>query len=362
MDLDVGSIGVNATSPTQPRTLVAGWFSFTGTGATVGDVMAKDVVCAWLDEAGMPYDVAIVPAFGPGVDWRTVDPSRYSHVVFVCGPFYRSDLLRRFERSKLVGVNLSMTEPVALWNPFDLLYERDSEDEARPDLAFGAPLAELPVVGFVPLPSGDADRGERGDTANELLRRLLVSRRVAVALLDTRLEGRVDGVSVSPAAIESLIRRLDLVVTVRLHGLALALRNGVPALAIDPVDGGGKILRQAKALGWPAVLHVGEATDRRLAEAFEFCLSDEAKTLARERAASAADQVAALGASFVDRIGDATPPPDWGDGRRRGTWGAPTGADGSRGQGDGMRSLMRRGLAKGVRSADRVLRAIERRL
>ncbi len=37
-----------------------------------------------------------------------------------------TNLLRQFEASRLVGVNLSIAEPVDDWNPFDLLLERDS--------------------------------------------------------------------------------------------------------------------------------------------------------------------------------------------------------------------------------------------
>ena len=75
------------------KTLVAGWFSFSGMGATAGDLMARDVVCDWLDEADVAYDVALDPPFtsGPGgaagVDWRAADPRHYARVVFVCGPF-----------------------------------------------------------------------------------------------------------------------------------------------------------------------------------------------------------------------------------------------------------------------------------
>lgn len=39
----------------------------------------------------------------------------------------------------------------------------------------------------------------------------------------------------TPDALAELMTRLDIVVTTRLHGLVLALRVGVPALAIDPV-------------------------------------------------------------------------------------------------------------------------------
>lgn len=353
---------MTATGRSEARTLVAGWFSFSGTGTTVGDVMAKDVVCSWLEAAGMRYDVAIAPAFGSGVDWRRVDQSHYSHVIFVCGPFYRSDLLRRFEGSKLVGVDLSMIEPVRDWNPFDLLLERDSEELVRPDLAFGAPRMTVPVVGFAPLPPEDADAGrEQASAANELLQGLLESRRVSVAPIDTRLEGRADGLSASPASVESLIGRLDAVVTARLHGLVLALRNGVPALALDPTEGGGKIVRQASALGWPAVLRLGEATDDRLNEAFEFCLSDEARALARERATDGARRVEEIGRTFVERMSQPVSDDGWGDGRRRGGW---VTTSGSRpvARIDRVRTLVRREAKRGVRSVDRWLRTLERRL
>lgn len=46
--------------------------------------------------------------------------------------------------------------------------------------------------------------------------------------------------------------RMDAVVTTRLHGMVFALKN-VPALAVDPIRGGAKILRQAEAIGWPVV-------------------------------------------------------------------------------------------------------------
>jgi polysaccharide pyruvyl transferase WcaK-like protein len=44
-----------------------------------------------------------------------------------------------------------------------------------------------------------------------------------------------------------VISRLDLVITMRMHGLVLALKHGVPALAVDPVAGGAKVTAQAQA-------------------------------------------------------------------------------------------------------------------
>jgi hypothetical protein len=57
-----------------------------------------------------------------------------------------------------------------------------------------------------------------------------------------------------PAQLDSLVQRLDAVFTTRRHGLVLALRHGVPALAVDPVAGAGKVSAQAHAWQWPALV------------------------------------------------------------------------------------------------------------
>src|SRR5262249_29635219 len=61
-----------------------------------------------------------------------------------------------------------------------------------------------------------------------------------------------------------------------------ALKNGVPAIAIDPIPRGFKIERQAHTVGWPVVLPVDELTNERLEKAFDFCLTEEARKTARE--------------------------------------------------------------------------------
>lgn len=101
------SAAPRSTIDGSPRVLVAGWFSFPGAGATAGDVLSRDLVCEWLSQASIAYDVATAPPFTGGVDWENADPSRYSHVIFACGPFDSSDqielFLRRFSGSRMVG-------------------------------------------------------------------------------------------------------------------------------------------------------------------------------------------------------------------------------------------------------------------
>lgn len=52
---------------TVRRMLVAGWYSFEGYGGTAGDVMVKDVVCNWLAEAGVRFDIAVAPPLTGGI-------------------------------------------------------------------------------------------------------------------------------------------------------------------------------------------------------------------------------------------------------------------------------------------------------
>jgi hypothetical protein len=285
------------------KVLVAGWFSFEQMGATAGDLMARDLACAWLREAGRETDVAHAAPFADGVDWRTVDPADYSDVVFVCGPFGNGppvdELLDRFAGRRLTGLDLTMLESLETWNPFELLLERDSSRTARPDISFLSDRPLVPLVGLVlihPQPEyGDADDHAR---ANAMLERLAASRDVAAIRIDTRLDENATGLRTA-AQVESAVARMDVVLTTRLHGTVLALKNGVPALVIDPVVGGAKITRQARVLGWPFVFSAADVTDRTLEQAFDSCLSDDARRLARSCATRAREQLRAVRDEFV---------------------------------------------------------------
>ena len=273
------------------KALVAGWFSFEQMGATAGDLLTRDLACSWLDQSGFAYDVAVAPPFTGGVDWREVAPADYSHVLFVCGPFGNGEpvvgFLERFEGRAFIGLNLSMLESLDRWNPFDLLLERDSSRTARPDLAFLAPAASAPVVGVVLVHAQKEYKGRgRHQEANEAIERLIASRDMAVVQIDTRLDVNATGLR-SAAEVESLIARMDIVVTTRLHGTVLALKHGIPVVAIDPVAGGAKITRQAETVGWPLAFPVETVSDEALREAFAYCLTDEARRLARTCASRA---------------------------------------------------------------------------
>jgi hypothetical protein len=265
----------------------------------------------------MEYDVAFAPPFDGGRDWQGVDPRDYSHVVWVCGPLGEGTeafarLRRRFaaDNRRWIGVDLSMIEPVEAWNPFDVLLERDSNRNERADLAFAADMNALPVIGLVQVEAFTPlfpERDRQGD-AREAARRLAFDQPAAVVEIDTRLD--VDNASGLRTAneVDALIGRMDAVVATRLHGLVLALRHGVPAVAIDPVAGGDKITAQARALDWPTAFAVDEASDDVLREALSFALSEEGRARAGASAERGRHSVEALREEFVrgldlDRFG-----------------------------------------------------------
>lgn len=292
------------------RTLVTGWFSFEMYGATAGDLMARDVACAWLRDAGHEFDIALAPPFTGGVDWRTVDPSRYTHLLFVCGPFGDSwdtqQLLGRFAHCRKLGVNLSMLQPLDEWNPFDFLIDRDSSRGENPDMSLLCDQPKPPVAGLLLVHKQEEYRGRgRHDAANAAIRRLIDAREMAVVEIDTRLDENRTGLRTA-GEIEALIARMDVVLTTRLHGMVLAIKNGVPALAVDAIAGCAKVTRQAKALGWPVCLPIEGLTDQDIERAWQFCLTPEARAKAVACAAAAREKLGMLRGDFLNSIDPST--------------------------------------------------------
>lgn len=288
--------------------LIAGWFSFEQMGATAGDLLTRDLVCDWLKDLHVDYEVALAHPFDGGVDWQTVNPEDYSHLIFVCGPFGNgwpiTEFLPRFSHCRMIGLNLSMLESLDIWNPFALLLERDSSFTSRPDMAFLSKPSRVPVVGVILVhPQKEYRSKARHEEANAALQRLVASQEISAVPIDTRLDENSTGLRTA-LEVESLIARMDLVLTTRLHGTVLALKNGVPAIAIDPIAGGAKILRQAETIGWPVVFTADTVTDDALQRAFEYCLTESAKTKAQECSQRARQKLTAVYEILVKEILD----------------------------------------------------------
>ena len=145
---------------------------------------------------------------------------------------------------------------------------------------------KIPVVGLVLVHPQKEYADPKHEAAHAAIDRLLSAANVSTVPIDTRLDDNTTGWR-NAAQVESLIAKTDVVVTTRLHGTVLALKNGVPALVIDPIAGGAKIRRQCATIGWPLVFDADELDDAKLAEAFAYCLTKAARIAARACAARA---------------------------------------------------------------------------
>ncbi len=297
-------------SPNRPvRVLVTGWAGLEHGEATAGDVLAIETVSRRLDEERIPHDIALSRVMHrPGtLVLADVDPTAYTDLVFVCGPLTGppvAELAERFEHARRLAVGVSVMTRADAWagggeDPesgevrdvselFDVVIPRDrgGPTVARRDLAAVRPAGSerpVPVVGVV-LTTGQGEYGarRRHEDVAARLEAWAGDLDVARVPLDTRLDPRDWRLAATPAQLEAVVARLDVVVTMRLHGLILALRAGVPALAVDPVAGGGKVSAQARAWEWPSLLGADELDDRYLSEHLGWCLSGSGRAAAAQ--------------------------------------------------------------------------------
>lgn len=295
------------------RILVTGWFSFEDGEVTAGDLLARDSVTGWLRDAGIPHDTAVAGNFRQPceLDLRDARPSRYSHLLFVCGPAAGERVERLFARfagCQRIAVGVSVvagTDHV----PVDHVLARDGETAAAgvPDLSLAAAGQPAPVVAVIRShPQPEYGTRHRLGDAHAAIDRLLTGSGVAPVSLDTWLHPARPEVCSTPGQVESVLRRVDAVVTTRLHGLVLALKAGVPALAIDPVEGGGKISRQAAALGWPAVVGVDAMDDDAMRKRLAWCLRAGAREEAARRSADGRRRLSQLRGELLQLLAPGT--------------------------------------------------------
>ncbi|MFV8818437.1 polysaccharide pyruvyl transferase family protein [Haliea sp. E17] len=267
------------------KVLIAGWFSFEQMGATAGDLISSDVVASWLKAGGIAFDMALASPFSGGMDWKCLNASDYSHIFFICGPCGNGEpltqFLEHFDCCRKIGLNLSMLDPLETWNPFDLLIERDSNHRTNPDLTFLSVTKNVPVVGVIQVePQKEYKNRALHQKANDAIDSLLKNKPSVLVQIDTRLDENRTGLRTA-SEIESLISKMDLVVTTRLHGTVLAIQNGVPALAIDPIAGGAKLKKQTETIGWPVIFTADDLDQKDLSNAFDFCCSQDARDLTK---------------------------------------------------------------------------------
>lgn len=282
------------------RVLVTGWPSFLHGEATAGDVLSMRRVSDALDSAGIAVDIAWSPVLYPdALHLDSADPAHYTHVVFTCGPVYGEQvewLHRRYAACRRIAVGVSVLDPHnAAAAGFHRILARDGVGEPQPDLSYGAHTDSVPVAAIMLAPGQHEYGGRRRhEQVHKTLLNWITDVDCARVGLDTRLDSADWRHCASPDQFSSLVARFDIVVTTRMHGLVLALRAGVPALAVDPVAGGGKVTAQARALGWPAVIPAEEVCPETLDRWWSWCLPEPSRQCVRTSSGGRGTLVAEL--------------------------------------------------------------------
>ncbi|MCJ7716357.1 MAG: polysaccharide pyruvyl transferase family protein [Anaerolineales bacterium] len=258
------------------RAIIVGHFSFPGSRGTFGDIEALEIVCDWLAESNIEFDVASNIEDGvDGVDISRIDESKYGIFIFVCGPWYpdgriQSTLINKFNHCVKIGVNLTTFEEGLAG--FDHLLSRDNFHERQADIAFAKVVKKIPVIGII-LVDRQKKYGikQRHLYIRNVITEYLKRGDIAPIWLDTNATLNIMNIW-NKNQYESIVSRTDLVVTNRLHGVVLSLKNSVPVIAIDPVVGGGKVTAQVKALEWPILISAEEFSEGKLHQTITYCL------------------------------------------------------------------------------------------
>ncbi len=95
---------------------------------------------------------------------------------------------------------------------------------------------------------------------------------------------------------------MDFIITTRLHGTVLALKNGIPVIAIDAVSKGAKVSKQAKAIDWPLLFSTDDLDAQKLQSAFNYCQTEEAKQLAAKCCKQATKEVENIKQKFINSL------------------------------------------------------------
>jgi hypothetical protein len=298
---------VNLSEPVAPNCLLVGWFS------TIGDLDVLHQTIRWIESGGGSHVVAPYASSPIRLNKSYVLPqdaadASITHLIAICGPMWRTLWQREgfstpaYAKCRKVGLNLSMIEDTSLWNPFDVLIERDSVASGRADMAFLAPQRSAPVVGICLVhPQAEYGDRQRHDQVTEILQRVFNRSKTVLASIST--DTLAPDLSAAPnPLLETQIAHCDVLVTTRLHGMVYALRNCVPPVVIDPIAGGAKVAAQARAIGWPHYLTADRLSEDNFAALLETCLAPGARAEAAACLNRARELAGRIGRDFSDAI------------------------------------------------------------
>jgi len=245
------------------KTLIIGAFSDIGKNATFGDIQAKEVLISWLNENKMNFDVIDnVSNTEKQQLIEEIDPNKYDTLIYVCGPFGKNKIYKKFSHCLKIGLDISIINNEDYYlndsNGLNFIIPRESPSKTNPELAFEATSNKVLVVGLCLVHFQNPIETSRHQQVDVAVEKYFKDSGNAIIKLDTLINTPIRKNPTNITSIsqfESLVRKCDVIISSRLHGLVYSLKNNIPVVAIDPKLGGGKVTKQANELGWPVIIN-----------------------------------------------------------------------------------------------------------
>ena len=269
---------------------VVWWGSFSN-GATVGDLLVLKEVINLLQELDLKFtlfsshnteDLQSEPLAKMKIEELTA-------VLFVCGPvvlnFRPLRALAEEIKSRnipFIGVSVSILSP--LDNPFNRVIAREGLSNSFFDLSplqkangiFKMHLKRKLQVGKIKV--GISLRGHQSEygpercmceEAQNLIDRALSSlEQSSIGVEIYKIDHALSGGMLNVSAYDQIYQSCDFIITTRFHGAIMAVRNMVPFVAIDQIEGGEKVTSLLQELCPEKVLKVDYSAEDLSKEIF----------------------------------------------------------------------------------------------
>lgn len=258
---------------TEALVALTWWGTWPYSQVTVGDVMSVAAVASGLRQRGISFHIVHrekvwdptyrIPGFSGSEVWfDEIDPGTYRACLFICGPLPTDwpegrERLFAFCNARRLAVGVTLASPTSrepAERVFNTFLARDGFDRQWMDLALSCdwPVRECASrTDEVALCLRGKEDYYGDDDASTLVEAIMESG----LNRQSRTKGTLDTVLLKaeddPRMLEAQFAAPAGVVTTRLHGSLLSLRNGTPWIAVDQVVGGKKVRSMNEQLGWP---------------------------------------------------------------------------------------------------------------
>lgn len=270
----------------KKRVIICGYFSLQYRTNTAGDLIVLSVLLEWLDSLDYSYDVVTDFPISTvnAVSLDSIDIEEYDAMIFVCGPLADFESLisfvKRFNGIKKIAINVSVVdEKIKIVELFDYILPRDTTYLVNFDMAIEKRINSFaPVVGLIFVGPQKEYSLQQHSKVEEIVFATLNQLNLPYVRIDTKLPYNEYGLK-SEKEIISVISKMDLVITTRLHGSILSLKSHVPFITIDPISMGAKVTRQLTKIEWPLTIGVDSLTTERLEQLIRKAIQPETKQL-----------------------------------------------------------------------------------